>query len=258
MINDLKSSINSILNERLVSPLFGTFIFSWTVWNWRIIYLTFFVSEKILKTDKITYILNHFYEDNVLYIYPLISTIILLTIAPFLSNGTYWLSLIFNQWKINKKNEVQKNQLITLEQSITLREQIKNSENRFEELLEDKKSQIKLLELELHTIKNSELNLTETDVSKPSENNYFKEEEEVDAENFAYNIKQDSNLNNAFEILSSMIQRRYSLHDIDNAPDTILINYFLSNNIIENDESGKFNFTSFGKKVAKFIYDIKL
>ena len=79
MINDLKSSINSILNERLVSPLFGTFIFSWAVWNWKIIYLTFFVSEKILKTDKITYILDNFYEEEVLYVYPLISTIILLT-----------------------------------------------------------------------------------------------------------------------------------------------------------------------------------
>lgn len=254
MINDLKSSINSILNERLVSPLFGTFIFSWTVWNWKIIYLTFFVSEKILKTDKITYILDNFYEEKVLYVYPLISTIILLTIAPFLSNGTYWLSLIFNQWKINKKNEVQKNQLITLEQSIALREQIKNRENRFEELLEDKKNQIKLLELELNTIKNSEQNLTENVASKLDNNDYYDENDEVN--DLAYTIKEDNNLNKAFETLSFIIQRRFRLIDIDEAPETALVNYFLSNNIVENDESGKFNFTPLGKKVSKYMYTI--
>lgn len=127
MIDELKKSLNSILNDRLVSPLFGTFIFSWLIWNWKIIYLTLFISEKQIETNKIAFIVENYNSEYNLLIYPLVSTLMLLTIVPFISNGTYWLSLIFSQWKVNKKNEIQKNQLITLEQSIALREKIKNN-----------------------------------------------------------------------------------------------------------------------------------
>ena len=253
MIDELKKSLNSILNDRLVSPLFGTFIFSWLIWNWKIIYLTLFISEKQIETNKIAFIVENYNSEYNLLIYPLVSTLMLLTIVPFISNGTYWLSLIFSQWKVNKKNEIQKNQLITLEQSIALREKIKNNEKRFEELLEDKNNQIKLLEIQLNS-KNSEDNLTKN----IAENNSVESdnEEYSNIENIAYTIRKDSNLASAFDVLSFLIQRRQRLNDISDAPNTTMVNYFLSNNIIENDDVGKFNFTEFGKKVAKYLHNI--
>ena len=49
-------SVNSILKERLTSPLFGTLIITWLVSNWEIVYVTLFVSEKYLKENRIDYI----------------------------------------------------------------------------------------------------------------------------------------------------------------------------------------------------------
>lgn len=45
MFDELKKSISAILYERTTSPLFGSFILSWTVWNWKIFYITLFISE---------------------------------------------------------------------------------------------------------------------------------------------------------------------------------------------------------------------
>ena len=257
MFDDLKSSISTILNERIVSPLFGTLFFTWSVWNWKIIYFTLFVSEEKFKEDKITYITSNFYEPEFLYIYPIISTVIILTIIPFISNGTYWLSLLFNRWRVNKKNEVLKSQLLTLEQSIALREEINKREKRFEELVEDKNSQIKILELELNTLKNSptlkEDNLV---VSKEESKSLHEREENTLIVDLAYKIKRDNSLFATFEKLSYLIQRRYRLNDIGDAPSTSQVNYFIGNNMIETDEQARFSFTEYGKKVAKAIYDI--
>ena len=37
-MTDVKKSLNSIINERISSPFYGTLILSWLIWNWK--YLT--------------------------------------------------------------------------------------------------------------------------------------------------------------------------------------------------------------------------
>lgn len=145
-MGDLRKSLNSILSERATSPLYGTLIISWIIWNWKIIYLTLFVSEKKIETDKISYIKEHFSDIHHLLTYPIISSAVLICIIPFISNGAYWLSLKFNKWKIDQKQKIEMKQLLTLEQSIELREEIINQAERFDKLLADKNLEIKQLE----------------------------------------------------------------------------------------------------------------
>ena len=85
--------------------------------------------------------------DNISYTafliwYPLLSTVILLTLIPFVSNGAYWLSLKFEKWRVDNKNEIEKKQLLTLEQSIQLRGQIIESERKFDSLLQSLRAYI--------------------------------------------------------------------------------------------------------------------
>lgn len=153
-MEEIKKSFKSILYERTTSPFYGTFIISWLIWNWKIIYVTLFVSEKIIKTDKLSYIINNHLIDKLnLILWPIISTIVLLTVFPFISNGAYWLKLKFDKWKKEKKNELELKKLLTLEQSIELREQISNQEERFEKILSDKNLRIEQLELLLSETK---------------------------------------------------------------------------------------------------------
>ena len=117
MTEDIKKSINSVIYERARSPLFGTFALSWLFWNWRIFYITIFVSEKAIP-NKLDFIHKYLYNFPRLFLYPLISTIVILTLLQFVNNGAYWLNLWFKQWRVDKRNIIERKQLLTIEQSI--------------------------------------------------------------------------------------------------------------------------------------------
>ena len=104
MISNIKSSIEKILYERAVSPLYGAFFVSWLIWNWQILYLTLFISENQLVITKIDYILKYLFDYNNLIIYPVISTIAIIVIFPFISNGAYYLSQYFYNVRLQIKN----------------------------------------------------------------------------------------------------------------------------------------------------------
>jgi len=246
MSNDIKNSINKILNERITSPFYGTFILTWLIWNWRILYLTFFISEDKIKVDKISYIIANFSEIKYLILFPLITTIILISIFPLVTTRAYWIYLMYEQWKLNKRNEVQKKELLTLEQSINLREQIKSQEKRFEELLDDKNLKIKQLELQLKEIVPSDkvLDVAEKKVEALSE---------IDVNTISEQIEKNAELKKDFSDVSWLVQNRYRLDYPSNPPSTKNVNFFLSNNIITINDKGLINFTEFGKKVAKWI-----
>lgn len=152
MLDEFKKSISSALYERVVSPFYGTLLVSWSVWNWKIVYLTLFISESSIKADKISYILTNYSDIHHLVTYPLISTALLLTVFPFVTNGAFWLSLKFHKWKVDKKHEIERSQLLTLEQSIELRSEVAEKEKHFEEMLSGKNREIESLKIQLEEL----------------------------------------------------------------------------------------------------------
>lgn len=245
MIDEIKKSINSILYERVSSPLFGTFIVSWLVFNWKIFYLTFIVDSDKIEVNKIDYILNNFNRVEYLIWYPLISTLILITIIPFISNGAYWLNLRFSQWKINQKNIVEKKQLLSLEQSIQLREQFSDMEKRFDNLLSEKNKEIKQLELTIDELKQSNETSKNKAVSFKSSDKEIKE--------LASRISQNNELKEAFDRINQYIQGGYSGIAKDEKISSKILSYFESNDIIVNSGKGMYELTDIGKKVNKYI-----
>ncbi|MCD0464233.1 hypothetical protein [Flavobacterium sp. ENC] len=179
MIEEIKKSINSIFIERVSSPFYGTLIVSWLIWNWKIAYLTFFVDQKKISITKIEFIVKNYSDVWHLVYWPLISTLILLTIIPFVTNGAYWLDLKFTTWRVNQKNEIEGKRLLTLEQSIKLRSELRELEENFEKLLDKKNEEIQLLKVELNGI-----NIP--DVSGNTQTDYFNLSD--------YNLLKDNNL----------------------------------------------------------------
>lgn len=153
MVSELRKSTNAILFERVTSPFFGTLMTSWLIWNWKIIYLTFFVSESEIKGTKIDFIGSNYSDINLLVTFPLLSTVVLLTIIPFVSNGAFWLSLKFKKWRTDQKNEIEKKQLLTLEQSVALRSEVRGKELEFEKVIEKKALEEKLLKTEIEELR---------------------------------------------------------------------------------------------------------
>lgn len=252
MITDLRTSINSILYQRVTSPLFGTFLISWLVWNWKIFYITFIVESEKLEQNRIDYIVTNLNDPGNLIWYPILSTIILITIIPFISNGAYWISLKFEQWRIDNKHKIERKQLLTLEQSIQLREQLLDYEKKFETLLKEKDEEIKELKL---------LNEKSSEENGMDENGNIligsKEDKEERSAIEIFNRLQDNEeLKNSFYTISNSLQKGISDLTFNQNVDSKALSYFESNDIIEHNGKGNYKWTKKGKRVKQLVFDL--
>jgi hypothetical protein len=242
MISNLKKSLSTILHERTSSPFYGTLIVTWIIWNWKTVYLTLFISEDKIDVDKITYITQKLSGIDNLVIYPLISTAVILTLIPFVSNGAYWLNLKFDKWKLDKKNEIEKKQLLTLEQSIEIREQLISQEIRFEKLLENKNNEI----IQLKSI---------IEDSEPGENNIQTNIESYDdLDEISEKIKKiDSNFS-IFQKILEFMRSGYKITDRSDIPSR-LVTILEINDIIKSKGGGGYTLTEKGKELTKKIIE---
>lgn len=251
MIADLRKSINSILYQRVTSPLFGTFFVAWLLWNWKIVYTTFFIDEDKIDKNKIDYIVENFNDTEFLIWYPLLSTFILLTIIPFISNGAYWLSLKFEKWRIDNKYKIEKKQLITLEQSIQLREQIIDSERKFDSLLQNKNEEIEQLKTIIEGVNNRD-NINSSSIEKGSETDNV----EQDVINIYNRVKKNSKLRIARKTINEYIQGGFSSLSNDANIDSNILSYYESNDLIELKENGMYKWTAKGKRLNQLMSDL--
>ncbi|WP_299385574.1 hypothetical protein [uncultured Lacinutrix sp.] len=236
-MQDIKKSISTILYERTTSPFYGTLIISWLVWNWKIIYLTFFISENKIVTSKIDYIVENYSDFHHLLTFPLISTIVLITLIPFVVNGAYWVSLSFANWRLTQKNFIEKKQLLTVEQSIELREQILKQEERFSKLVNDKN-------LEIEQLKEI---INDYDSSKTQVADNSNEELEKLADRFKSNNSEMTTLNNIIRA----IQSNFRQEDKDETRKILsLLESYL---IIDKSDSPLYKFTTKGKRFLRYI-----
>jgi hypothetical protein len=246
MFTEIRKSIENILNERIYSPFYGSFTVSWLIWNWKIIYLTLFISEKSIKGSKISFIETNYSDINILFTYPLLSTLFIILIMPFITNGAYWISLLFSKWKTDKKNEIEQKQFLTLEQSIQIREELRNLEERYEKLVLSKENEIDLLKQQLSTI---ETNLYSSDKKTNKLVNYEDEFNQV---------LDNPRLMNDFDGIISRIQGGYKL-STSSGPSKDSIGYFESHDFITPAPSGggTYILTQKGKAFYKKYSDQK-
>jgi len=242
MLDDLKKSLNQIIYERTSSPFYGSLIVSWLIWNWRIVYLTFIISENKIEKNKIDFILEHYADTNHIIVFPLLSTIIILTVIPFISNGAYWLSLRFNKWKTDQKNTIDKKQLLTVEQSLEIREEISRQEDRFAKLIESKNTEISQLKLQIDEYVKKTSNIVQDTTKKSS----------TELSLLVERIKNNKDELKQYNQMETLMQSGYQITDrSDILPKFITL--LESYDIIENKGSGTFIFTTKGKDFQRMM-----
>lgn len=158
MLKEIQTSISANLYERMTSPLWGAIISGWLIVNWEVVYITFFEDEKYLGSGKLEYIVEHHKSWENFVIYPLAIALIFLAVIPFISTASYWLHLWFIKWKKTIKTQMENSTVMTVEESIKLRELLKNRTEQYIELTKVKDYDVKKLEDELS---NSQIHLTE-------------------------------------------------------------------------------------------------
>ena len=138
MKDEAWSSVKTVLNERISSPLYGAFIISWVLWNWKILYVTFFISEAKINGTKIDYILTNCSDIHYLLWLPCVSTAVIILLLPLLAYVAFVISHLFDLLKVNTKHYIQKKKYMTIAESSQLIEQIYGLEEKYSKLLIDK------------------------------------------------------------------------------------------------------------------------
>ncbi len=87
MFKDVVTSLKSSVIERVSSPLAGSFILSWTIWNWKLLATMLLGDEE--TSSRIQIVLTKYYDTDHLIKYPLISTIIFILFYPVLSLSAF-------------------------------------------------------------------------------------------------------------------------------------------------------------------------
>ncbi|CAC9601140.1 hypothetical protein [uncultured Gammaproteobacteria bacterium] len=142
-MNELINSIKLNLYDKATSPLFGYFFVSWCAWNYQFILVVFSsmkIGEKIIYIDK-TFFQNNWYWDSTL-VFPLLTTLGVIFILPYLSTPVYKFHKKRQEELVNLKQEIENNTLLTKEQSINIRRNIKEVKFEYESDLEGKDAEI--------------------------------------------------------------------------------------------------------------------
>jgi hypothetical protein len=127
-------SLKSVINEKINSPLAGTFIISWSVWNWKPLYATFFIQQSKLEITKLDYVIPLFNDYWNLIFRPIVSTIVIILILPIISSLVkLWITFVKkiyleNDLKLRKITPVPRDELVSFYDELDKAEKLHNVE----------------------------------------------------------------------------------------------------------------------------------
>lgn len=144
MIEDISNSVRAELYGRVVSPLFGAFFLSWTVWNWKFWLIVFSSMETGKKIDFIDGVLySGWLQPSVfLIIGPLLTALAYIYIYPIPARIVYKHSGKQKKQLKSIKVEIEDETPMTQEEHNRLRQKISNLESAYYAELASKDSEI--------------------------------------------------------------------------------------------------------------------
>ncbi len=184
MIREFANSFKAILYDRIVSPLSSAFICSWSIINWKLLLVLFGDGDSVV--NKINYIEQNLLNKSTILYYPILSTVFIIVIYPWLSNIAYFIWQLANSFKLKTRLKFEDSSPLTLKQSIELRKEIQRKDLEFNELLQGKNETISNLdnhnkyltdiisqkEKELDALKNSTTNQTVNHIKQEANADY--------------------------------------------------------------------------------------
>ncbi len=154
MLSDAVTSVKAYLYERAVSPLLGSLIISWCVWNYKFLLL---LISKLDFSEKLRLINVLYSNDYEIYLqgiaFPFVTSMVYLFVFPYPSELVYKFSLRRQKILNDMKNELQENELLTLEQSKAIRNQLADVERQFDEQVERKDRVISARDREIEELR---------------------------------------------------------------------------------------------------------
>lgn len=177
MLKEVTNSFKASLYQRINSPLYGTYLCSWMLYNWAVLLPLIFGNKKIDEriTDFKTSIILDGVLDYSIIIMPMIFSIIILIAQPFIQRYLF----IYSEWNksegLKKRDQFSSETLLTLDQSNDLRSSIQkinefhqNDMKSKNEIIEEYKSRIEIKENNIRELKNNNIELIENHTKENS------------------------------------------------------------------------------------------
>ncbi|MCK4738737.1 MAG: hypothetical protein KAT46_02205 [Deltaproteobacteria bacterium] len=246
MVGDLVKTIRENLHERISSPLLGAFIISWSVINYRF-FMVVFSSESV--TEKFTLIDTQIFSDPDTYLlyliyYPLLSTLCFIFIYPLPASFAYWFWKIYQEQLAKVRQKIEGKALLTLDESMELKNKFSKLEGEYIESLERKDREIERLKKEVEASREKSPSdkerldkLYPTSAEKPVVKKELElEEEEIEVLRFVYSkggrVMKDTVLNKGNRILNK--------HYLSELVSKGLLNITHDNRVLLNPEGTKY------------------
>lgn len=151
MLTDMLTSIKAHLYDRAASPLMGSIVVSWTLWNYKLP-LLLLSNEPILEKYRIISEVLYANDKNI-YIYglacPLITSFLYIFIYPYPAKFVFRFTQTQQRVMSNLKREIEGEALLTVKESRELRNQLYSLEDTFQKDLVQKDTEIEQLKAEV-------------------------------------------------------------------------------------------------------------
>ncbi|MEZ8014049.1 MULTISPECIES: hypothetical protein [unclassified Vibrio] len=158
MIKEITNSIKAALYQRVSSPLYGTYICSWTIYNWEITLPLVFGTKNF--DDRLVDFKLGLYPEVAGFEYqtvlvPLAITATLLGLQPLLQRFIF----IYTEWNrsegLKKRDQYSSETMLTLEQSNELRASVQKVQQFHQEVLKNKEEEVNEYKRQLDSKDNS-------------------------------------------------------------------------------------------------------
>ncbi|WP_235593276.1 hypothetical protein [Leptospira interrogans] len=159
MIENILKNIQEFLKERVSSPLLLSFTLSWTLMNWKILYILIGSEKEFSLIERLLYVDNNLINSWYNICAPALFSLLFVIIYPFASVLVVAIWSFADHHKKKIVNKIYKQRLLTLDQSIRLTQDFERREEEYISLIDRKNNQIEKLKRNLEDFSETEVEI---------------------------------------------------------------------------------------------------
>ena len=133
MLKELSTSLKAQLYERVSSPILGSVLIFWLIFNWDAV-VYFLLSDSKIE-EKLTYIDCNFVNFDNNFLYPFLFSTLFCLIYPLVSFIPFYIWEWISSQKIKSKNRLSMSEPLSVERSIAMREELLNKETKIRKVI---------------------------------------------------------------------------------------------------------------------------
>ncbi len=143
MLEEFEKSVKATLYDRLASPLIGSYVTAWCVWNYKVILIIFSDLQYAQKAQCIDVLFAPWCSNGLArYGFPLLWSLFYIFLYPWISKKVFRIWQQYIKDKRDIKNEIEGTRLLTLAESEVIRTEYLQKENKIVELMQNKEKTI--------------------------------------------------------------------------------------------------------------------